>query len=165
MSKSTEEMLFGAESRAAVAKAVQDAVERADAAGLVPAFQPYVALSKHLSREELLALRRAERTKEAEKDRKTLEFHQKALDLMCAGGQLDQDMKRQALERLQMLTDRQLGHPSYIAVWRELLNMHPDFMKACVLAETEHGHRLRKDTPLNFLRYAGGPLGEKQTNG
>jgi len=160
MSKSTEELMFGAESQAAVAKAVQAAVERADAAGLVPAFQPYVALSKHLRREELLALRRAERTKEAEKDRKTLEFHQKAVELMSAGGQIDKDMKRQALERLQLFTDRQLGHPSYIAVWRELLNMHPGYMKACVLAETEHGHRLRKDTPLDFLRYAGGPLAE-----
>ena len=160
MSKSTEELMFGAESQAAVAKAVQDAVERADAAGLVPAFQPYVALSKHLPREELLALRRAELAKEAEKDRKTLEFHQKALELIFAGGQLDQDMKRQALERLQLFTDRQLGHPSYVALWRELLEMHPDYIKACVLAETEHGHRLRKDTPLDFLRYAGGPLAE-----
>jgi hypothetical protein len=71
-------------------------------------------------------------------------------------------MKLQALERLQLFTDRQLGHPSYVAVWRELLEMHPDYMKACVLAETEHGHRLRKDTPLNFLRYAGGPLAEWQ---
>ncbi len=158
MSKSMEELMFGAESRAAVAKAVQDAVERADAAGLVPAFQPYVALSKHLPREELLALRRAEKTKEAEKDRKTLEFHQKALELMFASGHIDPNMKLQALERLQMFTDRQLGHPSYVALWRELLEMHPDYMKACVLAETEHGHRLRKDTPLDFLRYAGGPL-------
>lgn len=150
--KTTEELLFEAESQAAASRAVQAAVERADAAGLVPAFQPYVALSKHLSREELLALRRAERTKETEKDRKTLEFHQKALDLMFAGGQVDQDMKRQALERLQLFTNRQLGHPSYIAVWRELLEMHPDYMRACVLAETEHGHRLRKDTPLDFLK-------------
>jgi len=39
MTKSTEELMFGAESQAAVAKAVRDAVERADAAGLVPAFQ------------------------------------------------------------------------------------------------------------------------------
>lgn len=150
--KTTEELLLGDENQATISRTVQAAVARADAASLVPAFQPYVALSKHLSREELLALRRAERTKEAEKDCKTLEFHQKALDLMFAGGQLDQDMKRQALERLQLFTDRQLGHPSYIAVWRELLEMHPDYMKACVLAETEHGHRLRKDTPLDFLK-------------
>lgn len=158
MSKSTAELLFGAESQALVSQAVQAAVARADAAGLVPAFQPYTALSKHLPKEEVLALRRAELAKEAEKDRKTLEFHQKALELMFASGQLDQDMKRQALERLQLFTDRQLGHPSYVAVWRELLEMHPDYMRACVLAETEHGHRLRKDSPLDFLRYKGGPL-------
>lgn len=143
---------MGAENQAAASKAVQGAVAHADAAGLVPAFQPYIALGKHLSKEELFALRRAERTKETEKDRKSLEFHQKALDLMFAGGQLDQDMKRQALERLQLFTDGQLGHPSYIAVWRELLEMHPDYMRAYVLAETEHGHRLRKDTPLDFLK-------------
>lgn len=160
MGKTTEELMFAAENQALVAKAVQDAVARADAAGLVLAFQPYVALSKHLPREELLALRRAERTKEAEKDRKTLEFHQKALELMFASGQLDQEMKQRALERLKLFTDRQLGHPSYVALWRELLEMHPDYMRACVLAETEHGHRLRKDTPLNFLQFEGGPLAE-----
>lgn len=38
MEKSLEELMFGAESQAAVAKAVQDAVERADAAGLPPAY-------------------------------------------------------------------------------------------------------------------------------
>ena len=158
MSKSMEELMFGAESQSAVAKAIQDAVERADAAGLVPAFQPYVALSKHLSKEELLTLRRAERTKEAEKDRKTLEFHQKALDLMFASGHIDPGMKHQALERLQLFTDRQLGNPSYIAMWRELLNIPPEFVKSAVLSETEHGHCLRKNTPLDFLRYAGAPL-------
>lgn len=69
MSKSTEEMMFGAESRAAVAKAVQDAVARADAAGLPPAFQPYTTLAKVLPRAVILAIRRQELANRSAKNR------------------------------------------------------------------------------------------------
>lgn len=52
--------MFGAESQAAVAKAVQAAVARADAAGLFPAFQLYMTLAKVLPRAVILAIRRQE---------------------------------------------------------------------------------------------------------
>jgi len=58
--KTTEELLFGAESQAAITKAVQAAVARADAAGLFPAFQPYMTLAKVLPRAVILAIRRQE---------------------------------------------------------------------------------------------------------
>jgi uncharacterized protein (DUF2062 family) len=58
--KTTEELLLGAESQAAVAKAVQAAVARADAAGLFPAFQPYITLARVLPRAVILAIRRQE---------------------------------------------------------------------------------------------------------
>lgn len=52
--KTTEELILGAKNQEEASKAVQNAVARADAAGLVPAFEPYVSLAKHLSREEIL---------------------------------------------------------------------------------------------------------------
>lgn len=58
--KTTDELLFGAENEAAVAKAVQAAVARADAAGLFPAFEPYMTLAKVLPRAVILAIRRQE---------------------------------------------------------------------------------------------------------
>ena len=58
--KTTEDLLFGAENQAASKKAVQAAVTRADAAGLFPAFQPYMTLAKVFPRPVLLAIRRQE---------------------------------------------------------------------------------------------------------
>lgn len=60
MEKSLDEMLLGIESQERIKKAIRDAVARADAAGLVPAFEPYISLAKHLPKEEVLALRRRE---------------------------------------------------------------------------------------------------------
>lgn len=160
MGKTLEELILGTESQAAVTKAVQDAVARADAAGLPPAYEPDFSLQGLPPDPEKVARHRAAVAEEKAKDRRQLEFHQKALELMCAGGQIDLDMKRQALERLQLYTDRQLGHPYYVDRWRKVLEMPVHLLRANVLAETEDGHRLRKDTPLNFLRYEGGPLAE-----
>lgn len=65
MSKSTIELLMGAEAQEGVRNAVRGAVARADAAGLVPAFQPYIALAKVLPRSVVLAIRRQELAKRA----------------------------------------------------------------------------------------------------
>jgi uncharacterized protein (DUF2062 family) len=58
--KTTEDLLFGAENKAAAAKAVQAAVTRADAVGLFPAFQPYMTLATVFPRPIILAIRRQE---------------------------------------------------------------------------------------------------------
>ena len=65
MSKSLTELLLGAEAQEEVRNAVRDAVARADAAGLMPAFQPYIALAKVLPRSVVLAIRRQELAKRA----------------------------------------------------------------------------------------------------
>ena len=57
MTKSLKDLLLGPENQGLAHKAVKAAVARADAAGLVPAFEPYVSLSKNLPKEELLAMR------------------------------------------------------------------------------------------------------------
>jgi hypothetical protein len=100
---------------------------------------------------ERIALHQAAIAEEKAKDRRWLEFHKKAMDLLFAGGEIDQDLKRQALERLQFFKDRQLGHPDWIAMWHELLDSPEKAAKSAILAENEGGHCLRKNTPLSFL--------------
>lgn len=58
--KTTEELMFGAENNERVTRAVEEAVARADAAGLPPAYEPYFSMSKTMPVEEVLALRRRE---------------------------------------------------------------------------------------------------------
>jgi hypothetical protein len=60
MSKSTEELMFGAESNERVTRAVEEAIAHADAAGLPPAYEPYFSMSKTMPVKEVLALRRQE---------------------------------------------------------------------------------------------------------
>ena len=152
MEKTMEELLFGAENQAAASKAVQDAVERADAAGLVPAFEPYVSLSKHLPREEVLELRRQARAEKARRDQEDLKFHREVVELLFAGGQVNEDIKRQALEAVQLWEDRQTCHPRYSFAWREWLNMPPEFARRAILDETDLGVSMRCNTPFGFLK-------------
>lgn len=154
MGKTLEELLLGAESQAAVSKAVQDAVERADAAGLVPAFEPYVSLSKHLSKEEVLELRRQARAEKARRDQEDLEFHRVVVELLYPDGQVNEYIKSQALERVQLWETRQTCIPRYCSTWREWLAMPPDFARRAILNETDLGVSMRCNTPFDFLRGA-----------
>lgn len=58
--KTTEELMFGAENNERVTRAIEEAVARADAAGLPPAYEPYLSMSKTMPAEEVLKLRRRE---------------------------------------------------------------------------------------------------------
>jgi len=66
--KTFEEWMFGAETQAQISKAVQDAIARADAADLPPAFEPYMTLAKVLPRAVILAIRRQELANRAAKN-------------------------------------------------------------------------------------------------
>lgn len=175
MLKTTEELMFGAESQARVAKAVQDAVARADAAGLPPAFQPYTTLAKVLPRAVILAIRRQElanraavrqaaeraqilelrrqaRAEKAGRDLEDLEFHRAVVELLYAGGQVNKDIKRQALEAVQLWEDRQTCSPRYSFTWREWLDMPPEFGRRAILDETDLGLSMRCNTPFGFMK-------------
>jgi hypothetical protein len=58
--KTTEELMFGQENKELVAQAIDAAVARADAAGLPPAYEPYFAMSKTISVDEVHKMRRRE---------------------------------------------------------------------------------------------------------
>lgn len=58
--KTLEELMFGAENNERVTQAVQEAIARADAAGLPPAYEPYFSMSQTMPVEEVLKLRRRE---------------------------------------------------------------------------------------------------------
>lgn len=123
---------------------------------MVPAFEPYVSLTKHLSKDELLELRRQARAEKAGRDRENLEFHREVVELLFAGGQVNQDIKRKALEMIQKWEDRQLCIPRYNHTWREWLDMPPEFAKRAILDETDLGLSMRCNSPFGFMKGPGG---------
>jgi hypothetical protein len=130
MGKTLEELILGAENQALASAAVREAARRA----------------------ELLELRRQARAEKAGRDLEDLEFHRAVVELLYAGGQVNQDIKRQALERVQLWEDRQTCSPRYSFTWREWLDMPPDFGRRAILDETDLGLSMRCNTPFDFLR-------------
>lgn len=130
MEKTLEELILGAENQALASAAVRDAARRA----------------------ELLELRRQARAEKAGRDLEDLEFHRAVVELLYAGGQVNQDIKRQALERVQLWEDRQTCSPRYSFTWREWLDLPPDFGRRAILDETDLGLSMRCNSPFTFLR-------------
>lgn len=130
MEKTLEEMILGPESRAAVSAAVKKAAERA----------------------QLLELRRQALAEKAGRDLETLEFHRRVVELLYAGGRVNQDIKRQALEMVKKWEDGQLCIPWYSFTWREWLDLPPDFGRRAILDETDLGLSMRCNSPFSFLR-------------
>jgi hypothetical protein len=130
MEKTLEELILGAENQALASAAVREAARRA----------------------ELLELRRQARAEKVGRDLEDLEFHRAVVELLYAGGQVNQDMKRKALERVQLWEDRQLCIPRYSFTWRQWLNMPPNFGRRAILDETDLGLSMRCNTPFDFLR-------------
>lgn len=129
-SKTTEELLLGAENQALASAAIRRAADRA----------------------QLLELRRQARAEKAARDLEDLEFHREVVELLYAGGQVNQEIKRQALERVQLWENRQLCIPRYSSTWREWLAMPPEFARRAILNETDLGVSMRCNTPFDFLR-------------
>lgn len=130
MEKTLEELILGAESRASISAAIRDASRRA----------------------ELLELRRQARAEKAGRDLETLEFHRAVVELLYAGGKVNQDIKRQALEMVKKWEDNQLCIPRYSFTWREWLDLPPDFGRRAILDETDLGLSMRCNSPFDFLR-------------
>lgn len=129
MSKSLEEMILGPESRARVSAAISEAAKRA----------------------ELLELRRQARAEKAGRDLEDLEFHRAVVELLYAGDQVNQEIKRKALETVQLWEDRQTCSPRYSHTWREWLDMPPEFGRRAILDETDLGLSMRCNSPFTFL--------------
>lgn len=84
MSKSLEELILGAESQAAASAAVRRAVERADAAGLPPAYCTESGALAWLEKDpaKLLEQRRAARQEKAQRDEEMRLIHGRIVKLM-----------------------------------------------------------------------------------
>jgi hypothetical protein len=134
MSKSIEELILGAENQALASEAVTKAAERA----------------------QILDLRRQARAEKAGRDLEDLEFHRAVVELLYAGDQVNQDIKRKALEAIQLWEDRQTCIPRYSYTWRVWLDMPPDFARRAILDETDLGVSMRCNSPFGFLRSPGG---------
>jgi hypothetical protein len=134
MGKTLEELILGAENQALASEAVKEAARRA----------------------ELLQLRRQARAEKAGRDLENLEFHRAVVELLYAGDQVNQDIKRKALEAVQLWEDRQTCSPRYSHTWREWLDLPPDFGRRAILDETDLGLSMRCNSPFDFLRGARG---------
>jgi len=130
MSKSLEELILGAENQALASAAVKQAADRA----------------------HILELRRQARAEKAARDLETLEFHRAVVELLYAGAQVHQEIKRKALEAVQLWEDRQTCSPRYSHTWREWLDLPPDFGRRAILGETDLGLSMRCNSPFGFLR-------------
>jgi len=132
MSKSLEEQILGPENQVLASAAVRQAADRA----------------------QLLELRRQARAEKARKDQEDLEFHSVVVELLYADGQVNEYIRRQALETIQLWEDRQLCIPRYSLTWRDWLAMPPEYAKRAILNETDLGVSMRCNTPFGFLKGA-----------
>jgi len=156
--KAFEDFLLNPESRKRVHKTVREAVNRADAAGLPPAYEPAFSKLKEFraeqkkSREELLELRRQARIEKANKDQVNLEFHRKVFDLLEEGGQAAGFIMRKALEMIEMWDQKGLNS-MYSPMWKQLLDGSPAAARDFVLSDAANGWPLglRSSSPFTHL--------------
>lgn len=153
-----EVLMFGAEFTDGVRQAVKEAVAKADAAGLVPAYRPAISKFDECrgthkeSREELLELRRQARAEKEERDRKNLVFHRKVFELLDEGGQPAEFIMHKANEMIQLWEHTGLN-TTYGPMWKQLLDGEPTAARTFILSDNCGGWALalRSCSPFAHL--------------
>lgn len=150
MSKSLEELILGAESQAAASAAVRRAVERADAAGLPPAYCTESGAMAWLEKDpaKLLELRRAARQEKHQQDEECRERHRQILKLLDSP-QGDW-IRQKAHEQIDKWERNKLCSPRYWVMWREWLAMPAPYLEAAVLREDDLGVSMRQNSPFSY---------------
>jgi len=148
MSKSLEELILGAESQAAASAAVRRAVERADAAGLPPAYCTESGAMAWLEKDpaKLLELRRAARQGKKQRDEEHRERHRQILKLM--DGPQGDWIRQKAHEQIDKWERNKLCLPRYWVMWREWLAMPAPYLEAAVLRDDDLGVSMRQNSPF-----------------
>jgi len=148
MSKSLEELILGTESQAAASAAVRRAVERADAAGLPPAYLNEAGEFAWLPKDpaKLLELRRAARQEKKRQDDEQRERHRQILKLM--EGPQGEWIRQKAHEQIDKWERNELCLPRYWVTWREWLAMPAPYLEAAVLREDDLGVSMRQNSPF-----------------
>lgn len=133
---------------------MRKAMAEADAAGLrpPPGSRPWEDRA-NLTREEGLDLRRHAIAGKRAQEKRQLEFHRKAVELLLLPDERGAWVKAQALETVQMWEDRRLCSPHYVEVWRALLDLPADYARREILREDDFGVSMRCNTPFGFLGY------------
>lgn len=157
--KNPKNLIFSPKFMEGVDKAINDAVARADAVGLPPAYEPAFSKLKEFraeqkkSREELLELRRQARAEKAQKDHATLEFHRKVFNLLEEGGQPAGFIMRKAREMMEMWKSKGLNS-MYGPIWKQLLDGSPAAARDFILSDSESGWPLGLRSSSPFLHIA-----------
>lgn len=153
-----EDLMFGAEFTDGVRQAIEEAVAKADAMGLVPAYKPAISKLDECrgthkeSREELLELRRQARIEKEERDRKNFAFHRKVFELLDEGGQPADFIMRKANEMIQLWEHWGLN-TTYGPMWKQLLDGEPTAARTFILSDNSGGWALalRSCSPFAHL--------------
>lgn len=148
MSKNLEELILGAENQAAASAAVRRAVERADAAGLPPAYLNESGGLAWLEKDpaKILELRRAARQKKKQQDEEHRERHRQILKLL--DGPQGEWIRQKAHEQIDKWERNKLCSPRYWVMWREWLAMPAPYLEAAVLREDDLGVSMRQNSPF-----------------
>ncbi len=149
MSKSLEELLLGVENHAAASDTVRRAVERAEMAGLPPAFQLESGKLAWLEKDPrtLLELRRAARQEKKQRDDEHRELHSQLLQLL--DGPQGEWMRRKAHEQIDKWEARKLCSPRYVEQWRLILAVPAGERAKAVLRDDDTGVALRQNSPFD----------------
>jgi len=149
MSKSLEELILGAENQAAASGAVRRAVERADAAGLPPAYCTESGAMAWLEKDpaKIRELHRAAVQEKKLQDEEHRERHRQILKLL--DGPQGDWIRQKAHEQIDKWERNKLCIPRYVYEWRRWLAMPPAFLEAAVLREDDLGVSMRQNSPFD----------------
>ena len=156
--KSLQAFIFSPEFEEGIDKAIREAVEQSEAAGLPPAYEPAFSKLKEFrvaqknAREELLELCREEPTSKAEKDGASLEFHRMVFDLLEEGGQPARFILHKAREMTKVWESKGLNS-KYGPMWKQLLDGSPTVARRSILSDEASGwpRDLRSCSPFTHL--------------
>lgn len=156
--KSLQAFIFSTEFEDGINRAVREAVEQSDAAGLAPAYEPAFSKLKEFrseqkkSRDALLELCRQGLAEKAGRDQATLEFHGKVFDLLEEGGQPAGFIMRKAREIIEMWESKGLNN-KYGPMWKQLLDGSPTAARDFILSDNASGWplNLRSGSPFTHL--------------
>ena len=169
--RSLQNFIFSDEFMEGIDKAIKEAVDKAEASGLPPAYEPAFSKLKEFrseqkkSREELVELRRNPGAENTDRDQATIEFHHKVFELLEEGGQPAGFIMRKAREITEMWEHRGLNNV-YGPMWKQLLEETPTTARDFVLSNSPDRSSLglRVSSPFTHIAVYPGDEWEQGAN-
>lgn len=148
MSKSLNELILGAENQALAHEAIKRAVERAEAAGLPPAYLTESGDMAWLEKDSAKLLEQRQAARKAKKRQDEVHRQRHRLILQLMDGPQGVWIQRKAHEQIDKWERNQLCIPRYWVMWREWLAMPSPFREEAILREDDLGVSMRQNSPF-----------------